>query len=267
MGWRFEVLLLPKTIKNEDLIQSTHQIFKDEPNIIMDSHILMVAPPSPDFYFKKISLDSIGNYESPVFTPREFALKLSNVIRNEDFIIANYCDGTAQGLISHFRNGCLVQKIESPELDKLEIGRQLLTATLHFPASESILSSIDSYFSFLHERNPYSLISYAHLHFSSVSEKRPMRRALYEQVQALIQNPNVTDEELGTLKGSHSFPPSIVRPYYQRYIMESNKNIALEKMYLFTNGFEGDATLKDAPTYLSPNNYFQLTSDYRNLTI
>lgn len=53
MGWRFEVLLLPKTIKNEDLIQSTHQILKDEPNIIMDSHVLMVAPPSPDFYFKK----------------------------------------------------------------------------------------------------------------------------------------------------------------------------------------------------------------------
>ncbi|WP_144537473.1 hypothetical protein [Bacillus thuringiensis] len=266
MGWRFEVLLLPKTIKNEILIHTTHQILKEVPEL-RDSHLLMVAPPSPDIYFKKISLDSIGNYESPVFTPREFALQLSNVIRNEDFIVANYCDGTAQGLISHFRNGCLIRKIESPECDRLEIGRQLLEDTLHFPSSEPILSSIDSYFSYLHDRNPYSPISYAQLHFSSLSETRPLRRALYEQVQALIQNPDLTDKELGTLKGTHSFPPSIVRPYYQRYLIESNPNIKLEKMYLFTDGFEENATLKGSPKYLSPDSYFKLLAEYRNLTI
>ncbi|MFJ8528662.1 hypothetical protein [Bacillus sp. NPDC094106] len=266
MGWRFDVLLLPKTIKNETLIHATQQILKDVPELI-DSHVLMVAPPSPDFYFKKISLGSIGNYESPVFTPREFSLKLSNAIRDEDFIVANYCDGTAQGLISHYKNGSLVQRIESPECDGLEVGRQLLEDTLHFPSTEPILTSIDTYFSFLHDRNPYSLISYAQLHFSSLSEKRPMRRALYEQVQTLIQNPDLTDDVLVTLQGAHSFPPSIVRPYYQRYLIESNSNIELEKMYLFTNGFEENVKLMDFPAYLPPDAYFQSLLDYRNLTI
>jgi len=201
------------------------------------------------------TFEEVGNN----IVPNEYICKqISSKIKDTPFVNVIYHSGVDTGNIIVAQNGNILNVINGEEGDELECAKDVLSELFDI---NDVYKTLKEYVSAYTMKSPYSYNSYPYLRHSYEEWKDSDDTiGIYytnqlKGVEAIINDPNITDEELSKIT---EYPRDFLKSYVNSFY-DIKQGEDLCQAYILTEGNvwqENGAIYLSECKYLTPEDYF-----------